>query len=307
MAWTTQVRRILATPASDALPANVRGEEQAAEVDAGSAPPDAGLLRGIFEPDHHTRCCPTTTCTCSTRCGRARELRGQIVEVRKETEDSATLVIKPGWGWSSSTGRVSTSASASRSRGVGTGGPTRSRRRRAEKRSASHHREGDARGFPVHAPRRRPPARARSCGSRAPKGDFVLPDPPPEKILFLTGGQRHHARHRDAADDGPPQLDARRPPRPLRADRRGRDVPRRARRPAEQHETLRSHVQFTDTDGMFDARPSTGRARTGASARHGPAGRRHARRDRARCGSTAASKTGCTSSVSRSPLERRRQ
>ena len=30
----------------------------------------------------------------------ARELRGRVVEVRRETEDSATLVIKPGWGFS---------------------------------------------------------------------------------------------------------------------------------------------------------------------------------------------------------------
>src|SRR3984957_13492306 len=30
----------------------------------------------------------------------ARELRGRIVQVRRETEDSATLVIKPGWGFS---------------------------------------------------------------------------------------------------------------------------------------------------------------------------------------------------------------
>ena len=30
----------------------------------------------------------------------ARELRGRIIEVRRETVDSATLVIKPGWGFS---------------------------------------------------------------------------------------------------------------------------------------------------------------------------------------------------------------
>ncbi|MEZ0053052.1 ferredoxin-NADP reductase [Mycobacterium sp. MAA66] len=30
----------------------------------------------------------------------ARELRGRVVDVRRETEDSATLVIKPGWGFS---------------------------------------------------------------------------------------------------------------------------------------------------------------------------------------------------------------
>src|SRR3954451_19991928 len=29
----------------------------------------------------------------------ARELRGRVVDVRQETEDSATLVIKPGWGF----------------------------------------------------------------------------------------------------------------------------------------------------------------------------------------------------------------
>src|SRR3978361_851500 len=29
----------------------------------------------------------------------ARELRGRILDVRRETEDSARLVIKPGWGF----------------------------------------------------------------------------------------------------------------------------------------------------------------------------------------------------------------
>src|SRR3954469_976750 len=30
----------------------------------------------------------------------ARELRGKVVKVVPETDDAATLVIKPGWGWS---------------------------------------------------------------------------------------------------------------------------------------------------------------------------------------------------------------
>src|SRR6185312_16936047 len=30
----------------------------------------------------------------------ARKLRGRVLQVRRETEDSATLVIKPGWGFS---------------------------------------------------------------------------------------------------------------------------------------------------------------------------------------------------------------
>src|SRR3546814_14397445 len=29
----------------------------------------------------------------------SRELRGRVEKVVKETEDAATLVIKPGWGW----------------------------------------------------------------------------------------------------------------------------------------------------------------------------------------------------------------
>src|SRR3954452_4001030 len=30
----------------------------------------------------------------------ARELRGEVVDVQKETEDTATVVIRPGWGFS---------------------------------------------------------------------------------------------------------------------------------------------------------------------------------------------------------------
>lgn len=55
----------------------------------------------------------------------ARELRGRVLEVRRETEDSATLIIKPGWGLASTISRGSTSASGCRSTAVGGGGPTR--------------------------------------------------------------------------------------------------------------------------------------------------------------------------------------
>jgi hypothetical protein len=60
----------------------------------------------------------------------ARELRGRVLEVRRETVDSATLVIKPGWGSASTTSPVSTSGSGSWSTGAGGGGRTRSRRAR---------------------------------------------------------------------------------------------------------------------------------------------------------------------------------
>ena len=55
----------------------------------------------------------------------ARELRGRVVEVRRETEDSATLVIKPGWGFSFNISPGSTSASACWSTDAGGGGRTR--------------------------------------------------------------------------------------------------------------------------------------------------------------------------------------
>ena len=51
----------------------------------------------------------------------ARELRGRVVEVRRETQDSATLVIKPGWGFGSTMSQVSTSASECWSTAAGDG------------------------------------------------------------------------------------------------------------------------------------------------------------------------------------------
>jgi len=55
----------------------------------------------------------------------ARELRGKVVKVLKETDNAATLVIKPGWGWSFDYQPGSTSASLPSWRDTGTGGPTR--------------------------------------------------------------------------------------------------------------------------------------------------------------------------------------
>lgn len=52
----------------------------------------------------------------------ARELRGEIIDVQRETEDSATVTIKPGWGSRVTTSPVSTWASGSGSTVAGTGG-----------------------------------------------------------------------------------------------------------------------------------------------------------------------------------------
>ena len=120
----------------------------------------------------------------------ARELRGRILEVRRETEDSATLVIKPGWGFGfdyqpgqymgigllvegrwrwrsySLTSSPATSASA---RTV-----TITVKAMPEGFLSTHLVDGVAPGTIVRL--------------AAPQGNFVLPDPAPSSILFLTAG-----------------------------------------------------------------------------------------------------------------------
>ena len=60
----------------------------------------------------------------------ARELRGVVVDVCKETEDSATVTIKPGWGFSGDYRPGQYLGIGLRVDGRWTGGPTRSRRSR---------------------------------------------------------------------------------------------------------------------------------------------------------------------------------
>ncbi|HWS93699.1 MAG TPA: ferredoxin reductase [Mycobacterium sp.] len=123
----------------------------------------------------------------------ARELRGRILEVRRETEDSATLVIKPGWGFSfdyqpgqyigigllvdgrwrwRSYSLTSSPATTSRS------GPPRTVtitvKAMPEGFLSTHLVAGVEPGTIVRL--------------AAPQGNFVLPDPAPPSILFLTAG-----------------------------------------------------------------------------------------------------------------------
>jgi ferredoxin-NADP reductase len=123
----------------------------------------------------------------------ARELRGRVVRVRRETEDSATLVIKPGWGFSFDyepgqyigigllvDGRWRwrsyslTSSPVARSRS----GPERlvtiSVKAMPEGFLSTHLVDGVEPGTIVRL--------------AAPQGNFVLPDPAPSQILFLTAG-----------------------------------------------------------------------------------------------------------------------
>ena len=126
----------------------------------------------------------------------ARELRGRVLQVRRETEDSATLVIKPGWGFNFDyqpgqyigigllmEGRWRwrsyslTSAPAAKGPQFGSG-PARTVtitvKAMPEGFLSSHLVAGVEPGTIVRL--------------AAPQGNFVLPDPAPASILFLTAG-----------------------------------------------------------------------------------------------------------------------
>jgi stearoyl-CoA 9-desaturase NADPH oxidoreductase len=128
----------------------------------------------------------------------ARELRGRVVEVRRETVDSATLVIKPGWGfsfdyqpgqyigigvlvdgrwrWRSYSLTSSPVAGAATPATAGRGGRTITITVKAmpEGFLSTHLVGGVAPGTIVRL--------------AAPQGNFVMPDPAPASVLFITAG-----------------------------------------------------------------------------------------------------------------------
>ncbi|MDX1884054.1 ferredoxin reductase [Mycolicibacterium sp. 120270] len=118
----------------------------------------------------------------------ARELRGRVLEVRRETVDSATLVIKPGWGFSFDyqpgqyvgigllvDGRWRwRSYSLTSSPVEGTRTITITVKAMPEGFLSTHLVGGVAPGTIVRL--------------AAPQGNFVMPDPAPKSVLFLTGG-----------------------------------------------------------------------------------------------------------------------
>ncbi|MGQ2911655.1 ferredoxin reductase [Aeromicrobium sp.] len=118
----------------------------------------------------------------------ARQLRGRVERVEQVTERSATLVIKPGWGWSFDfhpgqyigigveiDGRFhwrSYSLSSAPVRSEGTVAITV--KAMPEGFLSEHLVSGLEPGTIVRL--------------ESPQGDFVLPDPPPERVLFVVGG-----------------------------------------------------------------------------------------------------------------------
>jgi ferredoxin-NADP reductase len=118
----------------------------------------------------------------------ARELRGRVLEVRRETVDSATLVIKPGWGFSLDyqpgqyvgIGLLVDGRWRWRSYSL-TSSPVKGGRiititvkAMPEGFLSTHLVGGVAPGTIVRL--------------AAPQGNFVMPDPAPASVLFITGG-----------------------------------------------------------------------------------------------------------------------
>ena len=118
----------------------------------------------------------------------ARELRGRVLEVRRETVDSATLVIKPGWGFSFDyqpgqyigIGLLVEGRWRWRSYSL-TSSPVKNARiititvkAMPEGFLSTHLVGGVAPGTIVRL--------------AAPQGNFVMPDPAPASVLFITGG-----------------------------------------------------------------------------------------------------------------------
>jgi stearoyl-CoA 9-desaturase NADPH oxidoreductase len=120
----------------------------------------------------------------------ARELRGRVLTVRRETVDSATLVIKPGWGFSFDyqpgqyigIGLLVDGRWRWRSYSL-TSSPVTSKSDRTititvkampEGFLSSHLVGGVAAGTIVRL--------------AAPQGNFVMPDPAPSSVLFITAG-----------------------------------------------------------------------------------------------------------------------
>ena len=181
----------------------------------------------------------------------ARELRGRIEEVVPETDDAATLVIRPGWGWS-----FKHEAGQYVGIGVEVDGKfhwrsySLSSPPQLDRRTITITVRAMPEGFlSDHLVRElKPGAIVRLA---APTGDFVLPNPPPAKMLFLVGGSGITPVMAMLRTLDRRKHDAGRPARLLLADRGQDDLPRGAAGDG-RHADFRLHEQHTDTQGMFE-------------------------------------------------------
>jgi stearoyl-CoA 9-desaturase NADPH oxidoreductase len=184
----------------------------------------------------------------------ARELRGRIEQVIPETDDAATLVIRPGWGWTFDyrPGQY-----------VGIGVQVKGRFHwrsyslssppRRDKRLITITVKAMPEGLlSEHLVRGLEPGTIVRLAR--PQGDFVLPDPPPERLLFLVGGSGitpvmamlRTLHRRGTMPDVMLIYSAPTPEQMIFRDE--------LQTLTESHAMLRLHEQHTDTHGMLDLR-----------------------------------------------------
>ena len=182
----------------------------------------------------------------------SRELRGRVEKVVPETDDAATLVIRPGWGWhydhrpGQYVGIGVQVAGKFQWRSYSVSSPPRRRgrtisitvRAMPEGKLSAHLVNGLAPGTIVRL--------------ALPEGDFVLPDPPPAKLLFLVGGSgvtpvMAMLRTLDRRGTMPDVVMHYSSPTPERMIFRDELT-----RLAERHDGLTLHQLHTDRDGLLD-------------------------------------------------------
>jgi ferredoxin-NADP reductase len=182
----------------------------------------------------------------------ARELRGRIEQVMPETEDAATIVIRPGWGW-----RFDHQPGQYVGIGVQVDGKYHWRSYSLSAPPARDHRtiaitvrampEGFLSDHLVNGV-----APGTLVRLDTPKGEFVLPDPPPPRILFLVGGSgitpvMAMLRTLDRRGTVPDVLLVYSSTTPERVIFR-----EELRAMAQRHPGFRLHEQHTDLVGMFE-------------------------------------------------------
>ncbi|BDX34982.1 NADPH oxidoreductase [Mycobacterium antarcticum] len=118
----------------------------------------------------------------------ARELRGEIIDVQRETEDSATVTIKPGWGFKGDyqPGQYVGIGLRIDGRWHWRSYSLTSVPQRDEKRISITVKATPEGFLSTHLVNGVKPGTIVRLAT--PKGDFALPDPPPAKILLVTAG-----------------------------------------------------------------------------------------------------------------------
>src|SRR5664279_620255 len=118
----------------------------------------------------------------------ARELRGRVERVERETDDAATVIIRPGWGFSYT-------YQPGQYVGIGVQVDGRfhwrsysltSPPKRVQKHIAITVKAMPEGFLSTHLVRGLAPGTIVRLA--LPQGEFVLPNPPPERMLFLTAG-----------------------------------------------------------------------------------------------------------------------